>query len=188
MLSSARNRAMLITNDYELIYNEIKKIYYLCINEARLYCPHCGQEVIYRDSRLRIWRHCNEPADRILIHRMFCRTCNRLHTVLPDVLVPHKHYGAAEIETILESEVRIDEVSDSTAAHWRQWIRGNEAQIEGVLQSLKLEAGDKLPELRSTENLFIQLKKTVRKWLSVVSRLVVNGGFEFLPVLQCCHT
>jgi hypothetical protein len=178
---------MLITNNYELIYNEIKRIYYLCINETRLYCPHCGQEVVYRDSRLRIWLHCNALADRIRIHRMFCRTCNKLHTVLPDVLVPHKHYGAAEIETILESEARSDEVSDSTVAHWRQWVKGNEAQIEGVLQSLKLESEDKLPELRNNENLFAQLKEIFSNWLSVVSRLVVNGGFEFLPVLQCCH-
>jgi hypothetical protein len=119
---------------------------------------------------------------------MFCRTCNKLHTVLPDVLVPHKHYGAAEIETVLESEVRSDEVSDSTATHWRQWVKGNEAQIEGVLQSLKLKSDDKLPELRSNESLFSQLKTISRNWLSVLSRLVINGGFEFLPVLQCCHT
>jgi hypothetical protein len=179
---------MLITHNYELKYSRMEGIYYLCINETRLRCPHCGQELIYRDSRLRIWRHCNEPADRILIHRMFCRICNRLHTVLPDVLVPHKHYGAPEIETVLESEVRNDEVSDSTTVRWQQWIKGNEVQIEGVLQSLKLNAEDKLPELRSSEHLFIHLKTVFRYWLSVVSRLVINSGFAFLPVSQCCHT
>jgi hypothetical protein len=119
---------------------------------------------------------------------MLCRACDKLHTILPDVLVPHKHYGAAEIETVLESRVRRDEVSDSTVARWRRWIRGNEAQIEGVLQSVKLEALDILPELRSNESLFTQLKTTVRNWLSVISRLVINAGFAFLPVSQCCHT
>lgn len=178
---------MLITHNYELIYNEAKGMYYLSINE-KLYCPFCGKELIYRDSRGRIWCHCNGPADKIMIHRMFCDTCNKLHTVLPDVLVPHKHYGASEIETVLESKERSDEVSDSTVARWRQWLRGNETQIEGVLQSLKLEAEDKLPELRSKENLFAQLKTIAQNWLSVVSRLVINGGFCFLPVSQCCHT
>lgn len=184
-MPSAQNRDMLITNNYELIYNETKGIYYLCINETSLYCPDCGQEIVYRDSRQRIWDHCNEPTDWILIHRMFCRTCNRLHTVLPDVLVPHKHYGASEIETVLESEVRSDEVSDSTVARWRQWIKGNTVQIEGVLQSLKLETEDKLPGLRNNENLSGRLKTITRNWLSVVSRLVVNGGFEFLPDSKC---
>ena len=179
---------MLITNNYELKYSETKEMYYLCLNETDLYCPHCGEQLVYRDSRLRIWRHCNEPTDRILIHRMLCRICNRLHTVLPDVLVPHKHYGASEIEVILESEVRSDEVNDSTVARWKRWIQGNEAQIEGVLQSLKLKTEDKPPELRSNENLFINLKTIFRNWLSVVSRLVINGGFTFLPVSQCCHT
>ena len=179
---------MLITNNYELKYSETEELYYLCLNTTDLYCPHCGEQLVYRDSRLRIWRHCNEPTDRILIHRMLCRICNRLHTVLPDVLVPHKHYGASEIEAVLESEVRSDEVSDSTVARWWRWIQGNEAQIEGVLQSLKLKAEDNPPELRSNENLFINLKTIVRNWLSVVSRLVVNGGFAFLPVSQCCHT
>lgn len=179
---------MLIINNYELKYNETKIVYFFCINEERLYCPYCGQELFYRDSRLRIWRHCNKPADRILIHRMLCRTCNKLHTVLPDVLVPHKHYGASEIETVLESEVRIDEVSDSTAARWQKWIEGNEAQIEGVLQSLKLDTEDMLPELRSNESLIARLKTIVRNWLSVVSRLVINSGSKFLPDSQCCHT
>jgi hypothetical protein len=179
---------MLITHNYNLKYSGAEGIYYLCIKETSLYCPHCGQELIYRDSRLRIWRHCDKPADRILIHRMLCRTCHRLHTVLPDVLVPHKHYGASEIETVLESEVRNDEVSDSTAARWRIWFNGNKAQIEGVLQSLKLESEDKLPELRSNESLFFHLNTIFHNWLSVVSRLVINGGFAFLPVSQCCHT
>lgn len=179
---------MLITHNYELIYNEAKGMYYLRIDETRLNCPHCGHELTYRDSRARIWCHCNEPAERILIHRMFCNVCKRLHTVLPDVLVPHKHYGAPEIESVLESDVRSDEVSDSTAARWRQWIRGNKAQIEGVLQSLKVEDEDKLPELRSKENLFVRLKAVVGNWLPVVSRLVINSGFSFLPVSQCCHT
>ena len=179
---------MLITHNYELKYSETKGMYYLCLNETVLYCPHCGQQLVYRDSRSRIWRHCNEATDRILIHRMLCGTCNRLHTVLPDVLVPHKHYGASEIETVLGSEVRSDEVSDSTAASWLQWIKGNMSQIEGVLQSLKLESEDKLPELRGDKNLFTHLKTIVRNWLSVVSRLVINGGFAFLPVSQCCHT
>ncbi len=119
---------------------------------------------------------------------MLCRACEKLHAILPDVLVPHKHYGAAEIETVLESKIRRDEVSDSTVARWRRWIKGNEAQIEGVLQSVKLEAEDNLPELRSNESLFSQLKTIVRNWLSVVSRLVINAGFTFLPVSQCCHT
>lgn len=178
---------MLIINNYELKYNKTNMLYYCSINATKLYCPNCGMELIYRDSRLRIWRHCNKPTDRIMIHRMLCPTCKKLHTVLPDVLVPHKHYGASEIEAVLESKVRSDEVSDSTAVRWNQWIKGNKIQIEGVLKFLKLDNEDILPELRNNENLFNLLKTIVRNWLSVVSRLVINSGFKFLPVSQCCH-
>lgn len=97
-----------------------------------LLCPCCGSPVILHSQYI---RHPILDGVRrtITIQRVKCtnKACrHRTHSVLPDFLLAYKHYGAAEVEKVLDqadagvAAEKIDTGADvSTVRRWHREFR-----------------------------------------------------------------
>ena len=133
---------------------------------------------------------------------MLCKACDTLHLELPDVLVPHKHYGSEVIENVVDGVSTSDDLTtedypcEKTMERWKDWIAVNTPQIDGHLRS----AGTRLLGLHdsllaSKDSLLTLLREKGAGWLAVIERLLYRVGGEFLtasralahaPVLSVC--
>lgn len=124
---------------------------------------------------------------------MQCPKCRRLHTVLPDFLVPFKHYGAETIESVLDrptgqeydltnDDPTEDYPCESTKQRWRKWLETNRTNIDSIVKSAYYRA-HVLREniLLSCSSVLDQLRKKGCGWLSVIGRIVFNSGNYLEP-------
>lgn len=65
-------------------------------------CPICGGELKYYDLVKRIVRTKNGFARKVIIRRLKCRKCGKVHRELPDFLFPYKQYDADIIKGVIE--------------------------------------------------------------------------------------
>jgi hypothetical protein len=86
-----------------------------------------------------VWyRSCGERA-KLIIRRLHCEPCARIHHELPDLLVPYKRYDAESIEGVLSVPERTDVAADdSTIGRWKSWFRVWIVYAVGILQSLSI--------------------------------------------------
>ena len=64
------------------------------------HCPICQRLLMVRAIRKRVWWKGEDNEDKyvMLIRRLYCEDCRKIHHELPDCLVPYKRYGAEVIE------------------------------------------------------------------------------------------
>ena len=136
------------------------------------------------------------------MRRLLCKHCDRLHTELPDVLVPQKHYGTEVIENVVDGVSTPDDVStedypcEKTMARWKEWIAANQSQIDGTLKSVGTKFLDMhISLLASTDSLLTKLRDKGAGWLGVICRIIYNSGGSLLtarlalrsaPALSVC--
>lgn len=136
------------------------------------------------------------------MRRLYCRHCSRLHTELPDVLIPQKHYGTEIVENVVDDVSTPDDAStenypcEKTMTRWKEWIAANQSQIDGTLKSVGTKLlGMHISLLASTESLLTKLRDNGAGWLSVISRIIYNSGGSLLtarpvqrsaPALSVC--
>ena len=159
---------MIIVSDYELSRNKDNHISCLS-HEKHARCPDYSSELHYRDSRERIWRTYRGKTLHILIRRLQCPRCHRLHNELPNILVPHKHYGAEVIENVVDEVVTPDDEDTedypcaATMERWKEWISG--VSLLGALRAHGCE------------------------WLATVMHTIYNAAVRcqrsFAPALFC---
>lgn len=173
---------MTIIADFEITHNKDGHIF--CKSrEAHAYCPDCGSELRYRDSRERIWRTYGGKTFHIQIRRLKCPGCHRLHNELPNILVPHKHYGAEVIENVVdevvtpEDEATEDYPCTATMERWKDWISRITPAIDSTLRSIGcrlLQFTDAL--LLSDSSLLDALRARGSDWLATVMHTIYNAG------------
>ena len=89
-------------------------------------------------------RGIKETGEVITITIVWCSACKKYHALLPDFLLPHKHYSGNEIEGVMiESGTtpvsQIDTcASESTV---RRWIKHVGESVKGAVGKLKLRFG-----------------------------------------------
>ena len=123
------------------------------IKKGEIRCDICTRELKKHSS---YERGIKETGQRIKITIMRCKSCNRGHGLLPDFMLPRKHYSGNEIESVIidsaaskTSEIET-EASESTA---RRWIRAIGESIDGAVGILKyvyMQAGSKISEVYVT--------------------------------------
>lgn len=83
---------------------------------------------------------------RVLIHRMYCPKCHKLHNELPSQLTPLKHYATAIIEDVLDDVVNENSKeaesgpSETTMKRWRLWFQENTQRILGYIRTARHQA------------------------------------------------
>lgn len=176
---------MIIITKYTLVYNEELECFYVVSNEQDSICPECKGKLQYRDSRVRIWKFYGGKVRHLIIRRMKCNVCGRIHNELPDCSVPYKHYGNEVIENVLDEVSTPEDASsedypcERTMKRWKYWLAENLHRVEGTLRSVGttlLGFGDQL--LKSKVSLLTELRKSGGDWLKVILRFIYNSGYR----------
>lgn len=139
----------------------------------------------YRDSRKRIRRKEGGHVEYLLVRRMFCAHCHRLHVELPDCLVPQKHYDAEVISGVIEGVVTADDLDSEdhpcamTMRRWIKWFLDNRVNIEGLLRRALRFAGSHSP-INENHSFISFFRKQTSYWLETILRIIYNSG-EVIP-------
>jgi hypothetical protein len=146
-------------------------------------CPCCGGSLKVVGSRRRVWYKSSSEKTKLIIRRMYCERCERIHHELPDILVPYKRYDADSIEQVVSESGPIDiVVDDSTIFRWRRWFSGWSSYAQGCLQSITIRFHLPVDE-DSSDHLQTVLHPIGRfvghevGWLSRAVRSIANLNF-----------
>lgn len=107
--------------------------------------------------------------------------------MLPDCLVPFKHYEESVIADALDDRIIPDESDDRpsvmTVGHWKFWLMLNERDIDGHMKSIgHRELGFSEELLKSGVSLLGMLRSSIPEgWLKTVLRYIYNSGARLLP-------
>ncbi len=98
-------------------------------------CPDCHCSLRCHDHRERyVTMKCGKRL-QLLVPRGLCPECGRLHTVLPDFVVPYKHYGTAVIQGVVDGkDLDTCMAEESTMQRWRR-----ECPSRSIIHILELE-------------------------------------------------
>lgn len=164
---------------------------FFVISEEDTICPVCGSLLCRRDKKKRIHKIAGGRKQWLVINRLKCTNerCGKLHSELPDCVIPYKHYAADLIEDVVEEVRTSDDVEtedypcEETMKHWKWWALQNEANINGQMRSTVHRLLDLDMEfLRSGDSLLKELRERISPgWLSVVTRFIYNSGGRIEP-------
>lgn len=154
-------------------------------------CPICKDGLLeFRDYVKRIQRHEGGDAEWIKIPRHQCTnpSCRKIHRMLPDILVPFKHYQESVVVDAIDD--RIDpktcdeQPSIQTVKRWKHWMIINELDIDGQLKSIgHLELGFSPELLKSSISLLGKLRSSIPEgWLKMILRIIYNAGARLSAV------
>lgn len=171
--------------------NATKRRIFLVISEEDSVCPVCGSPLCRRDKKRRIYKEAGGKVSWFIINRLRCTNdnCRKLHSELPDCIVPYKHYGAEIVEDVIEEVVTSDDIEtedypcEGTMNHWKWWMSHNEQNINGQMKSMLHRLLDLNVEfLGSRESLLEGLRERISPgWLSAVIRFIYNSGGRIEP-------
>jgi hypothetical protein len=98
-------------------------------------------------------RSVKETGEKIKIVMVWCRKCRKWHALLPDFMLPHKHYSGNEIESVIIDSAdtpvsRIEtEASESTVRRWIRQIGERVGRAIGILKYLFRRTGQAISEV-----------------------------------------
>jgi hypothetical protein len=80
----------------------------------------------------------------LIIRRLRCKKCKKIHHELPDILVPYKRYDSESIEAALNGDSDLYVAADeSTIMRWRRWFQSISNYIAGCLLSIAIRCGNR---------------------------------------------
>ena len=146
-------------------------------------CPCCGERLKVIGSRGR--KYINGIGEKValVIRRLKCSHCSKVHHELPGILIPYKRYGSESIEAVVGGENELTVAADeSTINRWRQWFREISAYLAGALMSIAIryclqsvEGESNLP--KSPLQRIWQQVGNAPHWLARTVRPVVNANY-----------
>ncbi len=147
------------------------------------FCPCCGRALRVIGSRRRNFIKGTGEQVVLIIRRLRCELCGRVHHELPDILVPYKRYNSESIEAVITGDTALSvSVDDSTIYRWKHWFLGLANHLLGCLISIAIrfieETAEHRSELpRSPLQRIWQHVGDGPRWLARVVRTVVNANF-----------
>jgi len=167
---------MIIIAECSLIPDENDSSKYFVKSKEKGICPIClGEALKVIGSKNR--RAINSKSEDliIVIRRLKCACCKKIHHELPDILVPYKRYLSSCVEAIVDDKA--DEISceNSSIYRLRLWFKSMVTHIRGSISSVivRMNIKQKLKEQSDLE----MIKTYVGEkpgWLARVVRIVVN--------------
>jgi len=119
----------------------------------------------------------------LMIRRLRCSLCKRVHHELPDILVPYKRYGSESIEAVIGEEDTLTVAADeSTIRRWKRWFLEVSNCFAGALVSIVLCFGAESAEGRSNPpqsslQRIWQHVGDAPRWLARTVRPIVNANY-----------
>jgi len=144
--------------------------------------PCCGERLKVIGSRRRKCLNSDGVPMVLVVRRLRCQQCGRIHHELPDFLVPYKRYVSSCVEAVISNEQPlVVAVDESTLRRWRNWFNGKTQAFAGCLTSLAIRYGGLTVEGESglPKSVLLRIFHFVgdaQGWLSRVVRSVVNSN------------
>lgn len=99
-----------------------------------------------------------------------------MHTEIPDIIQPFKHFSSMVIESVLDGDVEKCSAEESTIKRWRNWFTCISSQIDGAMSSVKTELTGFLPNFLDVSSLLQNIRKSGGGWLKSVMLQLFNSG------------
>jgi len=145
---------MVILSEYELVEKPPRGFF--VVSHEKSICPCCSGALECIGSRTRTC--INETSDKrkLIIRRLRCEECVRIHHELPDMLIPYKRYESKCIEAVIEQNAGLAAsfgrcspmqpglavaADESTIRRWREWFRRIVEYLAGCLESAAARFG-----------------------------------------------
>lgn len=104
--------------------------------------------------------------------------------MLPDILVPYKHYPEETISGVLDEIVGSDDMdsenfpSEKSMERWHHWFIFNRMNMEGHIKSIGHRIlGYEEELLSSTMSLLSHIRSSIPDvWLKIILRYIYNSG------------
>ena len=127
---------MVSLSEYELkevVVNGVKT--YWVIRLETVACPVCEGSLGSLGRRERGLIACS--GNKILmICRLWCDNCQKIHHEIPDCIVPYKRHSGEDIELAIQTEPNGCDVDNSTIRRWRLWFVDKAENWLGKIVSL----------------------------------------------------
>ena len=141
-------------------------------NEAG-YCPICGEKLTVRGERQRIVTESDGEKRKLIIRRLKCDKCRKIHHELPDCIVPYKRHSAETIENIISGKNDKVPCETGTIRRIMQWWKIAGEYYLNILKSL-------------TEKYQIEFHEPPK--FREIIRAVVNTNNWLCPKIICTRT
>ena len=119
------------------------------ISGSSILCEKCLEPMARHSS---YERGIKETGQKITITMVWCSKCKISHAVLPDFLLPNKHYSGNEIENVIIESATVPanqietEASVTTVRRWIVQISEGIVRAVGILKYLFKRAGQAVSE------------------------------------------
>jgi hypothetical protein len=160
--------------------------------------PCCGEVLQVIGSRKR--KLTSEAGEHrlLIIRRLRCTQCRKIHHELLDCVVPYKRYESACIEQAVSEPEVLSTVAadDATLQRWKKWFQEQTTYLLGCLRSIAIRfLQDPVKKLsapsQSVHHRIGHYVGDAPGWLARVVRPVVNSNlwlhtrFAFLSASPC---
>ena len=105
-------------------------------SEEVLPCPCCHGHLVVIGSRRRGYIQSSGEKALLVIRRLRCEVCRKIHHELPNILVPYKRYDAASIEETVSQPKPAVAADESTLLRLRQWFAAWSTYAVGCLAAV----------------------------------------------------
>ena len=168
---------MIIVSSFILNNNNSAGIFTITSKEFAS-CPLCKSELIYRDSKSRESISLSGEVRNFLLRRLRCENqdCKKLHTELPDIIQPYRHYDSDAIQSVLDDSEDGETcvADDSTIRRWKTEFAETEPDINQRLASVYARVADEKVPIADTVNILDKVKIKIARWLAFVMKLLIN--------------
>ena len=178
---------MIIVPSFKLKYN-IETGVYTIISLVTSVCPQCNGGVHYRDRKVRGVKNSRGEKRLFSLRRLLCELCEKLHTEIPDIMQPFKHYESAVIQCILDGSKEADECAadNSTLRRWRASFAKAKPDITQRLTSIYAQMSDETAPIGSNVPTLSTIQTMVKQWLAFVMTLLINNGHKICTQFAFC--
>lgn len=153
--------------------------FYVKSREAA-HCPCCDGCLAVVGSRKRFLIQPDGSKIWLIIRRLYCPHCNRIHHELPDMVMPYKRYSTQAVEEILSGTTSVPipvACENSTMRRIRIWFFLLRSYFERCLQSLKqLFQTDAEFLIEIDKMIPLEVATLPAGWLRCLVRTLVNSG------------
>lgn len=98
-------------------------------------CCHAEQRKVIGTRARKLIKACGTRITMV-IRRLKCSDCGKIHHELPAQVVPYKRHAVESIEAVLEDKPLLSTPADeSTLKRWRLWFNGLAVRFLGILEA-----------------------------------------------------
>jgi len=108
-------------------------------------CPICAAELKAIGIRDRYLINSAGDKDTLVIRRLRCTVCHKIHHELPDMVIPYKRHCAETVEKVVSGDVEDVCCDFRIEARIRAWWAAFRVYFENIRASLRMKYGAAFP-------------------------------------------